>query len=594
MSKELAVETSSKRTKPIKSAKRLAKSEDAAATTKKVKKVRTVAAKASGEEGVEETVGESATEVPGVAKASEKSRSESRKEQKELARERRLHRPFAEIVEQLRPLWGVIQQKNVSVEEKRKPIEEALTIARGHVRDLALKSDGSRMLQCIVAYCNEAQRVEISKELTEVSKLASDVRAGHLLKKLVKTCSASRAIVMAEIRGHVERFFKSRTTCAFLDDLYGQLNATNRMHLVAELYSVEFARIKMPEGIQTLPQLLQKFPAKREVVLDNLRKFVTAHLNKQILDLGIMQRILTDYLGLEVPARLAEKTEAYMDHLEALLQTPAGCTALVRIIAASAAKERKVIVKTLKGHVRQMVRDLNTAQVLMAIFRFTDDTVLVGKAMVQEIAALLGEHDLVENRVGQRVVLMLLGGVQDKYLTPAVASLLRECEPLAATTSKKDPHLRKRELLEYLLPSLTAYVDEHLVQMAGNHDTVPLLIEYLGGQPVDRCLSLVDRVVDEAGGVPGLVATPGTCNFLRLAIKSREEVARHIYGRLPATPLGDALKEEWAFVFLLFARWSVLRTLLDARQREIEEAARAKIETAERLLAVLQRASSNP
>lgn len=570
-----------KKAKQVKSAKRPVDSDAPASKPKKIQKVKTV---------IKEEAAVPAEEVTkDASKGTEKSRAESRKEQKELAKERRLVRPFADVVNQLNPLWDIIRQKTVSAEDKIQPIEAALKIAHGHIRDLAVKSDGSRILQSIVTYCSEAQRVEISKELTHVSKLAADVRAVHLVKKLVKISSASRAVLMAEMRGHVDRFFKSRTTCSLVDDLYAQLNATNKMNLIAELYSVEFAMMKVPEGIQTLPQLLAKYPAKRDVILDNLRKFVTTRLNKQILDFGVVQRILTDYLSIEVPAKLVEKTEVYMEHLEALLQTPAGCSALVRIIAASAAKERKVIVKTFKAHLSSMVDDLSTAQVLMAILCFTDDTVLVGKAIVQELAGML--NLLVAGKTGQRVVLMVLAGAQDKYVTPGVASLLRECESFAVSTSKKDSLVRRKELLGYLLPALNTFVDERLGDLATNVDTVPILVEYLSTQPRDRKLALVDRLVDSVGGFAQLAAVPATCSFLRLVIKTSEEISQHIYGRFCNAELREMLKGTWSFVFLLLVRWDSLKGQLGGRRGEIEEAAKAKVEMAEKLLVALQKPS---
>lgn len=502
------------------------------------------------------------------APEAKKARKEVRQEQKALTKERRQHRPHADVVGQLRPLWETIRQKNVPLEAKQEPIAKALELMRGLAQELAVKGDASRIMQSIITYASTEQRVQLAGEFKLLYKSACDEHAVHVLKKFVSDCASSRQVLVSNLKGHLERFIKSRTACSFLDQLYRRLNSTSKMMLIAEIFSREYVTLDVPRGVLSIKDLLKQNPAKREVVLENLRTIVPHLLNKQVLDFIIVQRLIDDYLQIEIPSKLVEKTESFLEHLEAMLESPIGCTALVRIIAASGAKERKVIVKTLKDHLHKLIFTSHMVPVLAAILCYVDDTVLVGKAILQGVSSFL--PDMIHDKSASRLIFLLLAGRQDKYITPGLASLLKECDPLASTTSKKEPSVRHAELLEYFLSDLSVYFDEHLLSAARNISVVPILVEFFNVIPEKKANLLLDQIIDESDGVTKMLESPATDLFIRSIVKLSPSLADIVYEML-AQDFVETLKQPSGFLFAVMLRHPNIFSKIEAHVELIRQ-----------------------
>lgn len=87
--------------------------------------------------------------------------------------------------------------------------------------------------------------------------------------------------------------------------------------------------------------------------------------------------------------------------------------------------------------------------VLLALFDTVDDTKLVAKAIVSEIAT--NWRDIVVHEHGRKVVMYLLAGRDPKYIHPQVMDILKQGDGNA--NSKKDMELRRKELLQYASPA---------------------------------------------------------------------------------------------------------------------------------------------
>lgn len=88
--------------------------------------------------------------------------------------------------------------------------------------------------------------------------------------------------------------------------------------------------------------------------------------------------------------------------------------------------------------------------VLMALFDCVDDTKLVGKAIVSEIAS--NWRDIVVNEHGRKVIMYLLAGRDPKYTHPQVIDILKKGD--GNPHSKKDAAVRRKELLQSASPAL--------------------------------------------------------------------------------------------------------------------------------------------
>ena len=87
--------------------------------------------------------------------------------------------------------------------------------------------------------------------------------------------------------------------------------------------------------------------------------------------------------------------------------------------------------------------------VLMALFDAVDDTKLVAKAIVTEIAT--NWRDIAVHEHGRKVVMYLLAGRDPKYTHPQIIDILKQGD--GNPNSKKDMATRHKELLQYASPS---------------------------------------------------------------------------------------------------------------------------------------------
>lgn len=113
------------------------------------------------------------------------------------------------------------------------------------------------------------------------------------------------------------------------------------------------------------------------------------------------------------------------------------------------AKDRKAILKAMKGFVARASKDANGALVICAALGAVDDTVLLSKAVLSE---LLGElTTLAFDAHGSLPFLQVLAPRSTRYFTPEQLAVIGEVD---SNTSKKMPEQRQAELLKHLLPAL--------------------------------------------------------------------------------------------------------------------------------------------
>lgn len=513
-----------------------------------------------------------------------KDRKTVRLEQKQLAQERRAKRSHAELIDGLRHHWDTIRQKSVETKDKQEPIASAMLVIKGSIVDLSLKRDASRMIQTIINYAGESVREAIAQEIKDnLQPLVQNMYAIHVVNKLIKESPAARDILISSLKGKVDRFFKTKGGCAFLDELYRSVNATKRMSLFAELYSRAYALPNANGGI-SLSEMIATNPARREFILQQTKQRVEALLQRKLMNFQCAQRLLNDYLSNEVPAKLTEMSERFLEHIEVMTDYKEGCEAIVRIIAVASAKERKALVKTCKGMMgKLMTEGANRLQIILALFSFVDDTVLVGKAIVQEICKDL--ETVFFSRISSKAILMLLSGAQGHLVTSPVAALLKEVDPLAAATSKKDAAVRRQELQEYLMPPLRAFIQENFDRMVNDDAARAILIEFLAVVPQEEACSLVTSYCQRMGSLSAAFAMDGGEAFIRAAVKRSESLSNIILTVILSEGLTAHLNGKSGFLLAIMTRYA---SLAETLKTQIETIRSVDTEVTKILLTKLQ------
>jgi hypothetical protein len=183
-----------------------------------------------------------------------------------------------------------------------------------------------------------------------------------------------------------------------LEQAYLSANAVQKQELLAEFYSPEFRLFKgmITAGKGRVVDLLATEPAaKRRAVLEHMTLALQPILEKGIVDHSIIHRAIVEYLSISKKSMIQEVVQQLSGALLVrMLHTRDGAKVGVTCVMHGSNKDRKKIVKGMKGHVSKIARDEHGSMVLLSLFDVMDDTQLVTKVCYLQLSVLVLSHKL--------------------------------------------------------------------------------------------------------------------------------------------------------------------------------------------------------
>lgn len=136
-----------------------------------------------------------------------------------------------------------------------------------------------------------------------------------------------------------------------------------------------------------LPSILSQLPSRRAAILDHMRDLVQRLVSKKLFDFKYSQELIGEYTCevTQDTARMNELVRQLSDALPRLLVSKGGARACCHLIAHGTAKDRKSMVKALKGKVLESLCHDSGHLGVMRLVEVTDDTVLVQKSLLEEL-----------------------------------------------------------------------------------------------------------------------------------------------------------------------------------------------------------------
>ncbi|KAG7026331.1 Pumilio-like 24 [Cucurbita argyrosperma subsp. argyrosperma] len=373
---------------------------------------------------------------------------EHRLQAKELAEARKKKRKrHYDLEHELAHLWEKMRVRNITKEDRSKWVSKALENMKGKIPEIAGSHVSSRVLQTCVKHCTDAEREAVFEELKpHFLTLACNTYAVHLVKKMLDNASKKQlAGFISSLHGHVASLLRHMVGSLVVEHAYHLANAAQKQTLLLELYSVELQLFKdlvsMKESrpshqnyvICRLVDVISKLDIKKASVSRHMTSVIQPILEKGIVDHSIIHRVLMEYFT------IADKTSAadVIQHLSSsllvrMIHTKDGSRIGVLCIKHGSAKERKKIVKGMKGHVKKIAHEqyavmlylfylivnppISYYGVLVSIISVVDDTKLIRKIIINELEKDLKE--LILDKNGRRVVLQLLRPNCSRYFSP--------------------------------------------------------------------------------------------------------------------------------------------------------------------------------
>lgn len=181
-----------------------------------------------------------------------------------------------------------------------------------------------------------------------------------------------------------------------LVDLYDAASSSQRNAMASEAYGREFALLG--EGgtgvngsapLSHVRVLLAGADAsRRRAVVASLQRALEPVLEKGLLHPPITHRLLREYLEVAPGSLIAEAADtiaATGGNALKMVHTADGAAACCAALAYGSARDRKRLVKGMKGYVAQTAANEHAHAVVSTALTVTDDTALTGKVIVGEI-----------------------------------------------------------------------------------------------------------------------------------------------------------------------------------------------------------------
>ena len=364
----------------------------------------------------------------------------------------RTAKPHSAVVEQGNKLWEKLRSEKTGADERAKLVDELLTLFRGKLINLLQKHDAARVLQSCFKQGSAAQRDALMGQIRgELLAIARSHYGHFLLISIVRNgAPAHRQQLLAELKPHAAELLVHAEGSAVLQLLYSDV-ATNeqRTELYRALWGKEMTLFEVEGAVTSLHELFERDPIARPRVLRRLEILISKAARKGLAVTALVQRGAADLFVHGDAAQRAELVSSFREQAAHIMHTRDGAKIACACLRYGDAKDRKALLKALKGFAGRAATDCHGALVLCVAVEVVDDTVLLAKGVVAELCAELSTLAL--HAHGVLPLLQLLAPRSPRYFTPAQLSIMGRED---GSASKKDPAVRRAELLATVLPAL--------------------------------------------------------------------------------------------------------------------------------------------
>lgn len=398
------------------------------------------------------------------ADPNKKSSKEQHAEQRKLLAERKLQRKSGIEVQRIKGLWEKLRvNKPTPPKEVRdKLCNEIWELSRDVIYDLVLKHDASRVVQTLIKYSSKERRDIIVKSLKgNYYQLATSSYGKYLMVKLLHYGSKdSRALIINELHGKLRKLMRHKEGAYVVEDLYVLYSTSEqRQQMIREFWGAEYAVFKDSGKDKNVLDVVNELAEKKQLIMTNLAGTITASVEKGSTGFQILHAAMKEYTTIlqddieKNDKQIREFIDVLNEQFAELVHTQEGCEVACSLIAMANAKERKLIIRSLKNHAKELIKNEHGNLVLITLFMTVDDTVLLHKSFSAELFTDDLLPELIKDKFSRRPLLYLLKGLDGRYFSPLIKKDLHKHEELAYKKSSKKPQeQRRQELLSKALP----------------------------------------------------------------------------------------------------------------------------------------------
>ncbi|XP_046406190.1 pumilio homolog 3 [Ischnura elegans] len=414
----------------------------------------------SPQHGIKRKTFEKTGNKPSIAKKPDWGKLKEKK--KVLKVERKKKKSMFELGVKAKQLWEQLRRKNCSKEKSMELVKELHSLLVGNYAKAVFSHDVGRVVQWLLKMGTQQIHEEIAMELKgHLVEMAQSKYGSFCVKQLLKRGSKEiKNAVITSCLGNVVKLMSHRISSPLLSSIYSTYaNSLQKCHLRQEFYC-DIYRVMKNDEVKSLKLALEVSKEMKEAILGTTKGNLLKVINKELVESQLVNTVLGEYISLCSEADRSEIISTISSFLPLLTQTKEGAKVGMMCLWHGTQKDRKVVVKSLKGSVSQVALCEHGYLVLLSLFDCVDDTVLVKKALISELLGNILE--IAKHKSGRHVFLYLVAPRDPSYFHPHVVEMLKLGDNNAH--SKKATDVRRAELLnavsEPLLESIAKNVEE--------------------------------------------------------------------------------------------------------------------------------------
>lgn len=488
-----------------------------------------------------------------------KKNRQQRKKELKRNRQEAERKDMFEIINQSKHMWGDLRRKNCDKDQKKKLLRELHDLIHGKIKQMAFAHDAVRVLQCYVQFCNHEQRQEVFEELKDdIPSLSKSQYGRHVVKKLLMYGNKELvAAVINRFKGRVRQMLRHAMASSIIEYAYNDKAVlAQRLMLTDELYGNTYTVCKSYE-FNTLEKVMRTNPDKLSNITDEMKQILIPMAQKElVIKHSVVHKVFLDFFQFAPEKPRTEMIESIRQSVVYMAHTHDGARVAMNCLWHGTAKDRKVIIKSMKTFMVKFATGEFAHLVLLAIFDCVDDTKLVKQTVLSEILASLEE--VMGNKYGKKVLVYLLSPRDPAHLLPEIIKVLEQGDGNAH--SKKGAATRRKELLEVVSPSLLEYLRTNAATMAMDKATSVTISDILASACGDLrpAMTAVAQLANQElvpGGIKGqlhMAEHPAGHLVLKWLIEQDVTLAEagkeERFGRILVDTVGTDKMKSWAKV----------------------------------------------
>ncbi|KAJ8667079.1 hypothetical protein QAD02_008741 [Eretmocerus hayati] len=518
---------------------------------------------------------------------------EYKKKQKELREKRRAKKldETYDVSIKAKQIGEKLRRSKLSPEMQQKLTKQLHELSQKQYAKMIYTHDLSRVIQWQIKYCSSDIQLAIVEELKPIiSEMFFSKYAKNVIRTLLKKGSdCVKQVILEACFGKVVRLLSSVVSAPLFEKIYVEhASKAQKSALKQEMYGEMYKNYK-DSNVKTLNDVYKDTGAMKLATLSTVKANLIKILNKKLINSTLVHTVLFEYLKNCSKEDRAEIIVMARPLIAELSQTRDGAEVGNICIWYGTSKDRKLIMKSLKEHIKDIVTSEHGHLMILALLDSVDDTVLLNKILLQEMLNNLS--DIVLNEYGRRVVLYLVARRDTHYFHPALVEYLKQGD--GNETSKKPADVREKELLDHVIDNLLASIAADSKTWLSNGQIQIVTLAILKASPGEKCepafkaisqfISDPETKLQKDDKTFKAIEEPGLHMILKKLIqidKTRLETSELTFGEILIQNLDIEVIQQWVEYnrgcFLLI-------TLLENESDQVTSELKSRIQKVEKL-----------